>query len=145
MLVTLPGVWLLYQLVRYGVSAWEPAVLVPVGGHLILLASCFLPRRARFDQTAPAMITLTALGTRLVQRHDRLVLLRRLVVLELMASFGYPILAGLLGAEPIRWGPWFTLSLAMLVVLRPLEMMTRAERREGRRLVHRTLEPPPPL
>ena len=140
-LVTVPGLWLLYGLTIYGLR-FDPVVLGLVVLHVVALAACWLPPRATRPAGDPDPVSrLGRLGRDLADRRGRLALLRRIVTVEVLATFLWPPLVTLLTGDQLRWSAGFTLALAMLLVLRPLELIARAEAREGSRLLRRTLDP----
>jgi len=151
-LVTVPGLWLLFGLTVYGLH-YQPLVLGVVVFHLAALAACWLPPRALVADPAfqphplgraPVDGPVSRLGRlrrTLADRGGRLALLRQVVTVEVLLTFLWPPLATLLSGARLQWSAWFTLAFAMLLVLRPLELVTRAEAREGKRLLRRTLDP----
>ena len=84
-----------------------------------------------------AMARLGALARRYAARGERLRDLRRALVVEVALLFVQAPLATLLTGATLQWGIGFTVAVATLWVVWPLERIARAQQREGERLAAR--------
>lgn len=142
LLAMLSGLGLLGLLVRYGARFGDPGLLLAVLAHLLALAWSWPPMRGGKAAAASPVSHLCDLAAVIRRRRNRLALLRRAFIVETMIAFWAPVLTAQRTGLPLHWSSWFTLAVAMVCLIRPIEIATAALDRERHRLLACALNPP---
>ncbi|NOT08647.1 MAG: hypothetical protein HOP28_10640 [Gemmatimonadales bacterium] len=134
-LLAIPGLIELTLIWRWSLSQSSPSWLLGTAFaiHFGLVVVALGPA-IRPSGAADTRSLLHRLTVRYAGRIERLRLLRYALFAETLLLGLVPVARALIGDGPLRWDAFFTLAVATLSVVWPLERIALAQRSESRRL-----------
>jgi hypothetical protein len=137
--VAVPGLFELFLVGRWATSwaggSWMIGLLL--GVHLAAIAIALGPTIRPFAADDDSLVA--RLTARYVDRLQRLRALRRALLIEVLVLWLQPVVLSVVAGAQLRWGVWFTIAVATVWIVVPLERIALAQRNEGGRLGVRDL------